>query len=143
MTAENKHCSYCRDLSHTIRTCPTMNEELDKITQYCSNQTNIIDVKQYLKTFEKPIIDRYIKKHNINSSMCNYCSDYYNNVIKPSKEKNIDLLVGYLCVLPLHPEIKHKRQINKHKSSVLDEPVVHHHHHNSLLGTIGVLNLLK
>jgi len=101
---------------HNIKKCESINNEIDKITEYCSNnenQTNIPKTREYLNSIDKIVLNRYVVKYNIKKYMYKNCSVYYDNNISSNKNihaKNIELIIGYNCVLPLHPEIKIKRQ---------------------------------
>lgn len=116
-------CSYCNGTTHNIIKCEQVNTQLEQIKTYCSetsHQTNVIGTTTWLKTFDNRVLARYIIIHNINSYMWNNCVVYYaNNIEKISgKDKNIQLIIGYECVLPAHPEIRIKKdQIKKHKDS--------------------------
>lgn len=92
-----------------------MADEFKRIEDYCSNvvnQVNLPETRKFLSTIDKDVIRRYIAKHNISNYMYENCSQYYDNNInlRDNKKNNIELIIGYLCVLPLHPEIKIKRQ---------------------------------
>lgn len=133
-----KHCSYCKDINHTISKCDKMNYELEKITQYCSlieNQNNIPETRKYLQSINNTIISRYAVKNKIRRFMYNNCFQYYVNNIEPCKNifyKNVELIIGYLCVLPLHPEIR----IKKVSQPKAPQPVHCHKNHNN--GNFGV-----
>lgn len=121
--ATEKHCGFCKETGHNIRNCETLHNALDNITDYCSscrNQTNLPKVRMYLSEFDKAVINRYISKYNISNYMYHHCSVYYDNHIRSIKTrflKNVELIIGYLCVLPLHPEIKIKRQSRKNANT--------------------------
>lgn len=105
---KEKCCSFCGENNHNISKCEKINNELNKITDYCShyeNQTNIPKTRDFLEKINNIVINRYVIKHKIKSYMYYKCSQYYDN----SVNNNIDLIIGYLCVLPLHPEIKIQR----------------------------------
>lgn len=106
-----KKCGFCEQEGHDVRKCDQLNTHLNELRQYLKNSTNysIIDVRKHLKKIDDFILGKYIDKHNINDYMYEYCSIYYDNNIT-RKNMNIELLIGYYCVLPLHPEIKIKRQ---------------------------------
>ncbi len=108
-------CSYCQSVEHNIIKCVQVKTQLDQIKTYCSNpahQQNVIETTNWLKQFDNRVLARYIIVHNINSYMWNNCAVYYsNNIDRTSgKEKNIQLIIGFECVLPAHPEIRIKRE---------------------------------
>ncbi len=133
---KEKHCSFCKDPSHTITKCDKMNYEIDKITEYCSiieNQINIPETRKYLQSIDSVIINRYVTKNKIKDYMYNNCYQYYNNNIKLTRntnQKNIELIIGYLCVLPLHPEIRNKKE-PKNKKQIVH---CHKNHNNNNIG---------
>ena len=114
-------CSYCSATSHNIIKCDQVKAQLEQIKTYCSNpahQADVIGTTTWLKTFDNKVLARYIIINNINSYMWNNCAIYYaNNINKTNgKDKNIQLIIGYECVLPAHPEIRIKRtQLVKNK----------------------------
>lgn len=114
-------CSYCNGTTHNIIKCEQVKAQLEQIKTYCTDpahQANVIGTTDWLKTFDNRVLARYIITHNINSYMWNNCAVYYaNNIDKTSgKDKNIQLIIGYECVLPAHPEIRiRKNQIKKYK----------------------------
>lgn len=118
-----KRCKYCRQIDHNISKCELIEIEISKIPQYCSvNINDIPNVRDYLTQTNKIVLERYVTKSNLLNYMRHNCSVYYDNNIynaKNSHLKNVELVIGYLCVLPFHPEIKIQRQykhrINKHK----------------------------
>ena len=109
-----KKCGYCGQVGHNIKTCVSMNSQMDEITSYFSKHENRMDIdgsKAYLLTIDKKVINRYLEKYKIRDYMYNKCSVYYDSNIKGTKgsELNMKLMIGYLCVVPLHPEIIIKR----------------------------------
>lgn len=125
---KEKCCSYCCENKHNISKCEKMNDELNKITEYCShyeNQTNIPKTKEFLKKIDNVVIKRYVKIHKIRNYMYHNCSQYYDNIEK--NNNNIELIIGYLCVLPLHPELKIKRTSTK---KVYEQQPIQRKHNN-------------
>lgn len=121
-----KFCSHCKNPSHNISQCIEMNDELKKITDYCSeykNQTNIPNTRMYLKTLDKNVIYRYVNIKKLKNYMYNNCEDYYkNNCIYGNKYENyIEIIIGYLCVLPLNPSIKAKKVIKYKKQTIIEK----------------------
>lgn len=121
---EPKKCAFCKEIGHDIRKCEQVNNKLEEISNYFliyENQVNIPKAKEFLETFDKLILNIFESKYKIKNYMCNNCSVYYDNNIYIKKNQIVELLIGYLCVLPLHPEIKIKRnkrnKINKHSNS--------------------------
>lgn len=132
-------CSYCQSVEHNIIKCVQVKTQLDQIKTYCSDPThqqNVIETTNWLKTFDNKILSRYIITHNINSYMWNNCSVYYtNNIDRTSgKDKNIQLIIGFECVLPAHPEIRIKREYKKFGSNN-DK---YNHDHNSKNYNLGL-----
>lgn len=116
-------CSFCNATSHNIIKCEQVKAQLEEIKVYCSvptHQANIIGTTTWLRTFDNRVLARYIITHNINSYMWNNCAIYYeNNISRTSgKEKNIQLIIGYECVLPAHPEIRIKKEQLKKLSAL-------------------------
>jgi len=130
-------CSYCSATTHNIIKCEQVKAQLEQIKTYCSDpahQANVIGTTTWLKTFDNKVLARYIITHNIGSYMWNNCAIYYaNNIEKTSgKDKNIQLIIGYECVLPAHPEIRIKKeQLKKIKYESKYESNNYHHHKNS------------
>lgn len=124
-------CSFCKCPEHNITKCPEVLEEIGKIKAYCSeyaNQQNIPGTTKWLEQFDEKILNRYVVSSNINNYMWSHCTVYYSNNIEGTKGKKrlIELIIGHDCVLPLHPEIKIKREYKK------KQPVTNTHcHHNS------------
>jgi hypothetical protein len=113
-SVKEKRCSYCKGAGHNVKTCVSMNAQMDAITSYFSKYKNRMDIdgsKAHLLTIDKKVINRYLEKHNIRNYMYSMCSVYYDNNIRGTKrgDLNVKLMIGYLCVLPLHPEIIIKR----------------------------------
>jgi hypothetical protein len=114
---KDKKCSFCRQTGHCIRNCPQINDEFNKITEYFSNyenKVNVVKAKEYLLEFDPIIISRYIIKNRIELKLEYDCFIYYNNIkysneYTSSRDRNIELLIAYLVVLPLHPEMKIRR----------------------------------
>ena len=134
---KEKCCSYCKDPTHSINKCEKVMIELNNITEYCSeyeNQLNIPKTRKFLSSLDKKIIDRYVKKNNIRTFMSDHCYNYYDN----NQNSNIELIIGYLCVLPLHPEIKNKRIITKKKSESKLKPEPNSSHFGIFVGTQGI-----
>jgi hypothetical protein len=116
-----KKCSFCKQTNHNVRNCEQLNEKFEEITNHFKNyenKTNIPSAKEFLILFDKFILNKYIKKYNINNFMYYNCSIYYDNNIN-NKNKTIELIIGYLCVLPLHPEIKIKRVKKEKKQTTI------------------------
>jgi hypothetical protein len=136
---KEKCCSYCHENNHNILKCEKMNNELNELTNYCSqyeNQINIPKTKEFLEKLNNAVIKRYVKKHNLKRYMYNNCSQYYDNSVK----NDIDIIIGYLCVLPLHPEIKIKRTTYKKEKYTKVKPNRHRQHNNYgiFFGTNGI-----
>ncbi len=114
-------CSHCKSIQHNIKTCPQMNESINAIKTYCNNflvnQNNltVFSVSNYLNTWDENILKRYVNVKQINSFMFTNCVEYYNGNIDGlvGKDRYIQLIIGYECVLPLHPEIRIKRTYKK------------------------------
>ena len=107
-------CSFCKCPDHKITKCPQITQGIAKIKTYCSsysNQQNIPATIKWLEQLDEKILNRYVIAYNIDNYMWNNCSQYYMNNIegKRKKYKLIELIIGYNCVLPLHPEIRIKR----------------------------------
>ncbi len=130
-------CSYCQSVEHNIIKCVQVKTQLEKIKTYCSDpahQQNVIETTNWLKNFDNRVLARYIITHNINSYMWNNCAVYYsNNIDRTSgKEKNIQLIIGFECVLPAHPEIRIKREQKSYlKSYNKNRDYNQSKHHNS------------
>ncbi len=124
-------CSFCKCPDHNITKCPEVLGEIDRIKTYCSeyaNQQNIPATIKWLEQFDEKVLNRYVVISNINNYMWSHCAVYYSNNIEGTKgkKKSIELIIGHDCVLPLHPEIKIKREYKK------KQPVTNTHcHHNS------------
>lgn len=106
-----KKCGYCRNVGHNVSNCQSIIQEFEKITYYFSIpenlvSENIIKTRNFLLGFDNFILSRYLTKYKIFNYMYYECSKYFDNA---SGNKNIELLVGYFCVLPFHPEIRIKR----------------------------------
>lgn len=116
-----KCCSYCGENNHTISKCDIMNNKLQNMVNYCSeyeNQINIPKTKLFLEKIDKKVIKRYITQKNIRIYMYHNCSQYYDH----SVNNDIDLIIGFLCILPLHPEIKIPRQISSKTTTTKPKP---------------------
>ncbi len=129
-------CSYCQSVEHNIIKCVQVKTQLDQIKTYCSDpahQQNVIETTNWLKNFDNKVLARYIIVHNINSYMWNNCAVYYsNNIDRTSgKDKNIQLIIGFECVLPAHPEIRIKRE---QKSYIAHYKSYNQNHNSGLSG---------
>jgi hypothetical protein len=108
-----KLCAYCKNSDHNVRHCDQMNCELLNMTNFCtSNQSNIPKVRKYLNTVDKRVINRYVQSKKLSNYMYQNCYEYFENNCKygTKLEKYIEVIIGYLCVLPLNPQIKNRRQ---------------------------------
>lgn len=109
-------CSHCHQSDHTIRQCVVMNTALREMVDYCtSNATNIPKVRTYLNTIDAKVVFRYTATHKLRHYLYTYCPQYYdNNCVRGTRlNNNIELIIGYLCVLPLNPQMKVKREKSK------------------------------
>jgi hypothetical protein len=105
---KQSHCSYCNDTSHKINTCQLATDILMSITEKLSNNNDIPFARTYLQKIDKKLIKRYVTKHHLDTYMYRNCYNYYYDCIDTAEDKNIELIIGYLCVLPFHPELKTK-----------------------------------
>jgi hypothetical protein len=108
-----KMCAYCKNCDHNIRHCDQMNSELQNMINFCSsNQSDVPKVRKYLNTVDKRVIYRYVQSKKLSNFMYQNCPEYYENNCKygTKLEKYIEVIIGYLCVLPLNPQIKNRRK---------------------------------
>ena len=128
-----KLCSFCKKCDHNIRHCDAMNSQLQQITDYCSsNQTNIPKTRAYLNTIDKRVIYRYVQSNKLYSYMYQNCQEYFNNNCKHGTKlkKYIEVIIGYLCVLPLNPQIKIKRKSTDKKTHITEIETPIHYNFN-------------
>lgn len=112
-TSVVKRCSYCRNETHKINNCQLVNDMMSEITSRVTNNKDIPSVRDYLRGIDKKIILRYVSKRGLRRYMYQNCSVYYDSHISKSRESEIELIIGYLCVLPYHPEILIERKYKK------------------------------
>ena len=67
-----KHCDYCRIGKHDIKQCTLLNDEIDEITRYVLSvkikdefSPESREIQNYLLSKNSIILDRYVKKYNI------------------------------------------------------------------------------
>jgi hypothetical protein len=68
LSVKEKKCHYCGQVGHNIKTCMSMNSQMDEITSYFSKHENRMDIdgsKAYLLTIDKKVINRYLEKYVI------------------------------------------------------------------------------
>jgi len=121
--AQDKLCGHCLLSGHNKRNCPSLNAELDRHVEYCStNKTNIESVREYLRSLDKTIVFRYAEVNRIDNYMYYNCSEYYDNVCINNGNRfynYVEIIIGYLCILPMNPLIKHIRpSVKKQKKTV-------------------------
>lgn len=126
-----KHCSFCNNTNHIISKCQIVNDAMYDITNKLKNNNDIVSARKYLQNINKILLKRYISVNSINKYMYRNCSIYYDNNISKLKDKDIELIIGYLCVLPFHPEIKIQRE---YKSNKVSNKVCNNEQNNSLFG---------
>lgn len=108
---EDDICTFCKEQMHTLETCPVI---LQHITYQCSLIEDETLLRQYLALLDSTVLQNYVNSHDLKQKMYMNCSKYYDRYIAPFASKpeefNIELMVGYMHVLPLYPEISVKRK---------------------------------
>lgn len=108
---EEECCTFCKEPMHKSETCPII---LQHITYQCSLIDDETLLRQYLSLLDTSVLQNYVDSHKLKEKMFLNCSKYYDRYIAPFETKqdefNVELMVGYMHILPMYPEISVKRK---------------------------------